>query len=459
MAAVPPGPRGMRTFLIIWFGEMISLVGSGMTSFALAVWIFQRTGQATPFAITALMSSLPRIVLAPIAGSLADRWNRRKLMMLADSGDALVTLAAAGLLFTSQLEIWHIYLIAFASAAFAAFQEPAYMASVATLVPKENLARASGLTYVSQSMEMILAPVLAGVFFLAIGLHGVILIDFATYLFAIGALLIVRIPQPEARTAEETTRSSIWADALYGWGYLRARAGLFGLLLFFALVNFLLNLATVLTGPLVLSFGTPASLGTVEATFGLGLLAGSLVMSAWGGPRKRIQAVAGFIGLGSLGLLVAGLQASAVFVGAGLTLLMFCVPLASAPSQAIFQSKVAPAVQGRVFAMRMLISRSTLPLAFLVAGPLADQLFEPLMQAGGSLSSSFIAHLIGSGAGRGIGLIFILSGTILALATAVAYANPRIRNVETELPDILPEQPEAGPLFAPENVDQSTISE
>lgn len=453
MAEIPPGRRGMRTFLIIWFGQLISLVGSGMTSFALAVWIFQRTGQATPFAITALLSSLPRILLSPVAGSLADRWNRRRLMILADSGDALVTLVAAGLLFTNQLEVWHIYLIALASASFAAFQEPAYTASIAMLVPKESLARASGLMYVSQSMEMILAPVLAGVLFLAIGLDGVILIDFATYFFAIGALLIVHIPQPEARTAEEAARGSFWADALYGWGYLRARAGLFGLLLFYALVNFLLNLATVLTGPLVLSFGTPAALGAVQTTFGVGLLAGSLVVSAWGGPRKRIRAVIGFIGLASAGLLVAGSQASGFFVAAGLSVLMFCIPMASAPSQAIFQSKVAPAVQGRVFAMRTLISRSMMPLAFLLAGPLADRLFEPLMRAGGALSGSFIAGLIGNGAGRGIGLIFILSGITLAGATALAYANPRIRNVETELPDAIPEEAEFAPPVATERAE------
>jgi MFS family permease len=439
----------MRTFLIIWLGELISLVGSGMTNFALAVWIFERTGQATPFAIAVLLGNLPRILLSPVAGSLADRWNRRWLMILADSGDALVSLSAAILVLTGRLEVWHVYLIAGVSSTFAAFQEPAYTASVSMLVPKKNLARASGLTQLGQSIEMILAPVLAGLLFVAIGLQGIILIDFATYFFAIGALLIVRIPQPRAATAEEERAGSFWADALYGWSYLRARTGLFGLLLFYALVNFLLNFAAVLTGPLVLSFGSPAVLGAVQTASGLGMLIGSLVMSAWGGPRRRIRAVIGFIALASVGLVLAGLQPSAVFVGAGLFALLFCVPLASGPSQAIFQSKVAPAVQGRVFAMRILISRSMMPLAFLAAGPLADRVFEGLMRPGGALADTFVAGLIGAGPGRGIGLMFILSGIALAFATILAYANPRIRNVEEELPDALPEE-EPAPAVAEE---------
>ena len=187
----------MTTFLIIWLGQIISIIGSGLTSFALAVWIFGETGKAVPLAITVLAGNLTRLLLSPIAGSLADRWNRRKLMIAADTGDALVTLAAVLLVSGGRLEVWHAYLVALASAAFSAFQEPAYMASITMLVPKEHLTRASGMMQAGQALEMLIAPALAGVLFGVIGFRGIVIIDFITYFFAIAALLVVAIPQPQ----------------------------------------------------------------------------------------------------------------------------------------------------------------------------------------------------------------------------------------------------------------------
>ena len=437
-------PKNMKTFLIIWLGQVISIIGSGMTGFALGVWIYEQTGQATPFALTVLFSSLPRIILSPIAGSLADRWNRRMIMILTDTGSALVTLVAVLLFSIGELQVWHIYLIAVMGSVFASFQEPAYTASITMLVPKKDLARASGMVQMVQAIEMIVAPLLAGVLFVSIGLQGIFFIDFLTYFFAIGALLIVRIPQPELQDDPgDLKKGTVWRDAVFGWNYLRDRSGLLGILLFFALVNFLLNTAAVLYIPMVLAIGSAAVLGIVQTVSGVGMLGGSLVMSAWGGPKKkRINAVIVFILIASIGLIIAGLRANPVFIGAGMFILMFCVPLASGPSQAIFQMKVAPDVQGRVFAIRSMISRSATPLAFLIAGPLADLIFNPLLAENGALSSTVIGDVFGVGSGRGIGLIFVLAGIGMLFATAAAYGNPRIRNVEEELPDMIPDSPD-----------------
>jgi DHA3 family macrolide efflux protein-like MFS transporter len=439
-------PHSMRTFIIIWIGQVISQIGSGLTGFALAVWIFEQTRQATPFAFTVLLSTVPRLVLSPWAGSLADRRNRRRIMLLADTGNALVTLAVVGLLFAGRLEIWHVFVIAALGAVFGAFQEPAFTSSIVMLVPKKDLARAGGLSQLGQALELIVAPVLAGALFVTIGLRGIVLVDFATYFFAVGALLLVRIPQPKrGPEAAEGQRPSVRSDTAFGWRYLRQRSGLFGLLLYFALVNFLLNFAAVLTGPLLLARHTAAALGTVQMASGLGMLAGSIAMSAWGGPRRRINAVIGFIGLAGVGLLITGVRPEAVFAGAGLFLLLFSVPFASSASQAIFQTKVAPEVQGRVFAMRSMISRSMTPLAFALAGPLADRVFEPLMQAGGALAASPLGTLLGVGAGRGVGLMFVTAGVVLLAATGLAFLNPRIRHVERELPDaVVRAEPEPG---------------
>ena len=435
-------PRGMRTFLIIWTGQLISIVGSGLTSFALGVWIFDQTGHATPFALVVLCGALPRILLAPIAGSLADRWNRRWLMVLADTGDALVTLGVVLLLSFGQLQVWHVYPIALLSAIFAAFQGPAYSASIPMLVPKKDLARANGLIQTGRAVEMLLPPVLAGFLFGSVGMSGIIFIDFVTYFFAIGALLFVRIPQPEVAHIDEEGQGVLLRDALFGWNYLRARKGLLMMLLYFALVNFFLNFAAVLMTPLVLSFGEPSTLGIVQTTFGVGMLIGSVVMSAWGGTKRRIFGVIGFIALGGLGLSLTGTYPSGFVVGAGLFILLFCVPLASGMSSAIFQSKVALNAQGRVSAVRSMVAESMMPLAFLIAGPLADRLFEPWMREGGMLARTFVGALVGVGTGRGIGLMFVISGLALILASGLALANPRIRRIEQELADAIPDAAE-----------------
>jgi MFS family permease len=436
-ARAESAPQGIRTFLIIWIGQLISMLGSGLTGFALGVWIFDRTGEATPFALTVLFGNLPRILLLPVAGSLADRWNRRWVMILSDVGNALVTISVFVLLLFGNLQFWHIYLIVTLGSIFSAFQEPAYTASVTMLIPKRDLARANGMMQMGQALEMVITPVIAGVLFVAIGLSGILIIDFVTFLFAVGALLLVRIPQP-TRTEHEDKKSSVWADALFGWKYLKARPGLFGLLWYYAMVNFLLNWSGVLTGPMILSRFSASTLGAIQMFVGLGALAGGILSSVWAGPKRRINAVIGFIGLALVGMVIAGLRPSPVFIGAGLFWLMIFIPLASASSQALFQSKVAPDVQGRVFSIRSMISRSVMPVSFLIAGPLADRVFGPLLDVDGAWANTFLGTLLDTGPGRGIGLMFVGSALIGILVTLFAYTSPRVRNIEEELPDALP---------------------
>ncbi len=423
----------MRTFFIIWTGQLISMLGSGLTSFALGVWIYDQSRQATPFAITVLLGSLPRIILLPFAGSVADRFNRRWIMILADSLNAVLTLAVFLLLSTNSLQLWNIYLISLLGSVFSAFQEPASSASMAMIVPREQLGRANGLVQMGQGVTTILTPALAGALFVSIGFTGILVIDFVTFFFAVGALILVSIPQPER--APEHQDSTLWQDIAFGWQYIRERSGLLGLLLYFAMVNFLLNWSTVLLIPMVLSNFPASVLGAIQTVMGVGMLLGSLVMSSWGGPKRRIPAVIGFICLAVLGFLIGGWRADPYFIGAGAFVLMFFVPLASGNSQVIFQTKVARDVQGRVFSVRSAISQSMMPIAFLTAGPLADRFFEPLMLPGGALGNSWVGQMLGTGAGRGIGLMLIISGIAALLVSALVYANHHIRNIEDEMPD------------------------
>ncbi len=433
--------KGMKTFLIIWIGQLSSMLGSGLIGFALAVWIFEQTGQATPFALTGLFAVLPRVLLAPFAGALTDRWNRKKIMLISDSLSGVVTLVTAILLLTGQMEVWTVYLISFFGSVFASFQGPAYTASIVMLVPKDQLTRANSMVQMGQAIGDILTPVLAGILFTTVGMKGIIIIDVITYLLAIMTLIIVHIPQPERKTRDQEGKLSVLEDVAFGWRYLAERRGLLGLLFFFAVVNFTANISGAMIGPLVLSFGTPTSLGAAQTMMGIGMLAGSVLMSIWGGPKKRmIHAVIGFIALASSGFWIAGIRPSLGYVGMGLFVLMFFIPFATGPSSAIFAAKVAPDVQGRVFATRNMISLSMMPLAFILSGVLADQIFNPWLLEGGALATTFIGRWIGVGPGRGIGLMMISSGLLLMIASGLAFANPHIRNIETDIPDAVPDQ-------------------
>jgi len=222
-----------------------------------------------------------------------------------------------------------------------------------------------------------------------------------------------------------------------GWRFLRLNGGLLGLVFYFALVNFMINFAAVLTSPMILATFSPAILGYVQTAGGVGMLIGSVLLSVWGGSKKKILSIMIFITISSLGLAVAGLRPNAFLIATGYFVMLFVIPLANGSSQAIFQVKVPLDLQGRVFAMRSMISRSMMPIAFLTAGPLADLVFTPMLSEGGVLSNTFVAQIVGVGPGRGIGLIFVLAGLGTILITWIAYMNPKIRHIETSIPDVI----------------------
>ncbi|MEG3972229.1 MULTISPECIES: MFS transporter [unclassified Microcoleus] len=214
-------------FLIVWFGQLISLIGSSLTSFALGVWVYQRTGSVTQFSLILLSAMLPSILISPVAGALVDRWNRRWCMILSDSGAGITTVAMALLLATGNLEIWHIYLAVSLSSVCKAFQLPAYTASTSLLVPKEHLPRASGMVQSGEACAQLISPLLAGFLLGIVQLEGVILIDFATFLFALTTLLFVRFPDAKTAAVPVDGKASLWREAVEGCTYIFVRPGLF----------------------------------------------------------------------------------------------------------------------------------------------------------------------------------------------------------------------------------------
>jgi DHA3 family macrolide efflux protein-like MFS transporter len=429
--------RRMATFLILWLGQVVSLVGSGLTSFALGVWVFEETGSATQFALIGLSAVLPRIVLSPLAGVAIDRWDRRWVMIAGDVGAGLSTLAVVLLLVAGRLEIGHIYLLVAVNAAFSTAQWPAFVATTSLLVSKENLGRANGLLQFGQAASEILAPALAGVLVGVIRLEGVILIDVATFLFAVSTLLLVRFPR--ARVLG-TSQTSLWKDLPFGLRYISARPGLLSLLAFIAVVNFLWGMVGALITPLILSWTSSDVLGAIVSIAGVGMLAGSLILSAWGGPRRRIDGVLNWELLSGLCFVLMGLRPSFWPVAAGAFGAHVTIALVFGSNQAIWQTKVEPQLQGRVFATQQMVARSAAPLAYLLAGPLADRVFDPLLAVDGPLAGS-LGQVLGIGPGRGMGLLFVLMGAIKVTITLIGRWNPRLRNLEDELPDavLIPE--------------------
>ncbi len=265
-------------------------------------------------------------------------------------------------------------------------------------------------------------------------------IDFVTYFFAIFALLIVRIPQPQAEPSPRQHASQVLNDINFGLNYLRERPGLLGLLAYYATVNFFLSITFVLTTPMILSRHSASVLGVIQMIMGMGALAGGLAASAWGGPKtRRVQVVIGGIMLYTVGIIIAGLRVNPAFPAVGITINVFLLSIVQSISNAIWQSKVAPEAQGRVFSLRFMLATIITPLAYLTAGPLADWVFEPLMRQGGALANTWVGIILETGSGRGIGLMWVLAGGIIVATSLLAYLNPRIRRLEQEVPDAIAE--------------------
>ncbi len=422
--------HGFRTFVVIWLGQAVSTLGSGLTSFALGLWVYQQTGSVTQFALVALFASLPRILLSPLVGPLIDRRDRRWLMILSDSGAAACTLIVALLLAADRLELWMIYGLTALSAAFGTVQWPTYSAVTTLLVPQRHLGRASGMVQVGGAVTDILAPTLAGALLGVIGLSGVILVDFATFLFAVLSLLIVRFPVVERdATGQPQARPGAWADVLTGWRYIRSRQGLFALLIFAAVVNFLWGSVGALLPPMVLAFAPAETLGVIISVAGIGMLGGGLWMSASGGPRRRLVGILGFELISGVCFILMGLRPLAVLVAVAALAAHLTIAVVSGCEQSIWQSQVPPGLQGRVFAFRQMITMSSTPLAYLLAGLLADRVFMPLLVEGGSLADG-VGRILGTGVGRGIGLMFVLMGMIKISIVIVSSLNPRLRALE-----------------------------
>ncbi|HEY0512067.1 MAG TPA: MFS transporter [Thermoanaerobaculia bacterium] len=438
-----------KTFYTIYAGQFVSLMGSGLTAFALSIWVLKHTHSVTQYTLTIVLAGLPGLVMAPFAGALVDRWDRRWVMFWCNIGAALIVAAYSYLLAHDMLQVWHIYVGVIIGSVIGTFQWPAYIAAITMLVERKDFGRVNGVLETGQAVTTIAAPVIAGALVLMVGISQILIIDFVTFLVAAGTLLLVHIPRPERSAEGDSARGSIWKEAAFGWTFIKERPGLLRLLLFFAVFNLVVSMGGVAVLPMVLGFANEAVVGTIMALVGIGMLVGGLLMSTTGGTKRRINGLLGGWALISVCFVLVGIRPNLVLVGAGVLLWYIAIPVINASSQAIWQSKTPQDVQGRVFAVRRMIAQFTVPVGDFSAGPLADKVFNPAMMAGGALAGT-AGRVIGVGPGRGIAMMLMTLAIFPALIALVGFLNPRVRNLESELPDVVRRAPAPPPEPEPE---------
>ena len=436
----PKRPAGMTGFIIVWIGQIISILASGMSGFGLSIWMFQQTRSATAMGLMQVSFILPFLILSPIAGVMVDRYNRKLMMMVSEFAAVTATFAILILQATGHLQFWHLYVANVLYGLGNTFQWPAYSAAISTMVKKEQYGRANGLMALMEAGPGVLAPILAGVVLAtskANGLTIILTIDVVTFFIALGALLIVHVPQPEKTVEGQKEKGSIWKEAAYGFTYIFKRSSLLGLQMIFFFGNLFSGIAWTVFAPMILlrTDNNSVIFGTVNSAAAIGGVAGGLIMSAWGGFKKRVHGVlAGWIATGIF---------SALFgFGTGLAFwIPFTVaqalvgPLLNSSNQSIWQAKVAPDIQGRVFSARRLIAWFTQPIAPIIAGVMADKWLEPSMTSGTTSLASTFSSWVGTGPGSGMALLFIFCGLGSALVGLSGYFVPFIRNAESILPD------------------------
>ncbi len=364
-------------FFTIWIGQAFSLIGSRVAQFALVWWLTRLTGSATVLATATMVALIPEIFLGPIAGAYVDRWNRRIVIIVADGVIALASLWLAYLFWTDAMQVWHVYVIMLVRSVGGSFHWPAMQASSSLMIPKEHLSRVAGLNQTMNGALNIVGPPLGALLMEVLPLYGVMLVDVGTAMLAILPLLFVHVPQPR-RDDMGAEKPTIWADMREGLRYIRDWPGLMVLIGAAMIFKIALTPAFSLL-PLLVSKhfnGGAAQLSLLESVAGVGIVVGGIILSVWGGFRRKIYTTMMGMVVLSLGFVVLGLTPGGLFwiALASIFVVGLMIPLIDGPIMAILQGTVAPEIQGRVFTLMGSLLWMTSPFSLAIAGPVSDWL-------------------------------------------------------------------------------------
>lgn len=410
-------PASLHPFLLLWASQSISSMGTAMTNYALTIWVHSQSGDASSLTLLTLCSFLPTILFRFLAGAMADRWDKKRIMLISDFIAACGTVLVFALYSASALLVVHLYAINFLLSLMNAFQQPAAYVATSLLVPKEHYARADGLKATSKALSSILSPVLGAVVLGWGGLSAVLMVDLITFAIAFAALLLIPIPRIEK--AQETSRDPFWKSCLAGIRYLKGCPSILRMIVFIAAVNFLAKLGPDgLMAVFILNRtgGSQSTLSVVQSAVALGLLAGGTLAAMVKPPKNSIRAIC---------LLCSLIFLSGVGLSLSRSMLGWCIAafiqylyaaVMNVHWNAFMRAAVPLPMQGRVFSARDTLQNCTIPLGLYLGGLLADQVFEPLM-ASDSVIQQLLAPLFGAGSGAGVAVQFFLTALIgLALS-------------------------------------------
>lgn len=417
--------KSFKKFLVVWSGQLVSSIGSGMTAFSLVVYAFDRTQMATSVALITLLSFLPSILLRPIGGVLADRFDRRAMMIIGDLGSASGLVFILLTMLFGQVEMWQIYAGVTVSSIFVALQSPAYKASATDLLTEEQYSKGSGLVQLAESSKFLISPFIAGILLNFSNIETVLAIDIGTFVFAVFAVFVIK---KQMKPSHHGAESGHWMkDLAEGWHAIVSNRGVALLILIISIVTFYLGFLQTLIGPMVLSFTDAQTLGTIQSVSAVGMLISSLLIGMFSmGHRYMDMLVIGLV-IAGLALSLMGVTTNVYFITAAGFLFLSALPFVNASADVLVRKNIPNEKQGRAWGIIGILSQLGFIIAYGISGLLADHVFNPLLEEGGLLASS-VGRVIGTGPGRGIGLMFIIAGILVIV---MALITSGVRSIHT----------------------------
>lgn len=431
--------KGFTIFTILVFSQVISLVGSGLSDFALAFWVLEDVvgGSSTllVFSMIFFFVYFPGMLVSPFAGTMIDQRNKKAILISSNCIAAVATIFTLIMVLLGSLQVWHIYLAASIKSIAAAFQIPAFQACITLLVKKDDYGKAYGLAQMGESFHRVVSPVIAGSLFSVISIHGIIMIDLLCFVIGVIPLLFISIP--ETIKAPVKQKLTFWKDTLEGYRFFLKDRGLIHLLAFFVISNFLMGFVQVWVQPLVyklaelqsVGIDRAVALGSVMTAGGVGMMLGSIVMGISGGPKNKVRGVLTFTFLGGIVILAAVVADSLLIFTAGAFVYFLTIPFVMGCNMAIWQRRVPVQYQGRVFSLRRASVLAVLPLSFILAGIIGDWI-EPMFHEQGVLVP--FGELIGIGHGQGYIFLFSTIGLLSIIVSIIGYFSKGMRVLEQE---------------------------
>ncbi|WP_099469285.1 MFS transporter [Konateibacter massiliensis] len=419
--------KSFQKFLLLWSGEFISAIGSGLTSFGLGVYVFEQTGRVSSMALVTLLAFMPSLLLSAVAGVLADRYDRRLLMVLGDS------LSGAGLVFIlicmlrGEAQLWQICVGVTISSIFSSLLEPAYKATITDLLTKEQYTKASGLVQVAGSAKYLISPIIAGFLLAVSDIKLLLVIDICTFFVTVASTLVVR--SGLASKKSEAAKSFI-REFKDGWGAVSEKRGVLVLVMMASAITFCLGFIQTLSMPLILSFSNSSVLGTVETISASGMLVTSVIIGILSIKKGYVKILSLSLFCAGIFMAVFGLRESTVLIGVSGFLFFAMLPFANTSMDFLIRTNIENELQGRAWGLIGVISQLGYVAAYAVSGVLADYIFTPLLLDNGSLAST-VGKITGTGSGRGTGFLIMIAGVMLCVAAVILYHIKSVKNLES----------------------------